>query len=114
MLQFGFERFELRPRLMGVEHLKIRMKEARNEKVDFFGLGLVAVGVGFLEFTLDKGQEKDWFGSSMIVTCFGVWITSIGKIASIIAGMPCGRHIVFWLVTGSPRWSASASRLSSA
>jgi DHA2 family multidrug resistance protein len=37
--------------------------------VDFFGLGLVAVGVGFLEFTLDKGQEKDWFGSSMIVTC---------------------------------------------
>jgi len=50
-------------------HLKARMKEARNEKVDFFGLGLVAVGVGFLEFTLDKGQEKDWFGSSMIVTC---------------------------------------------
>jgi DHA2 family multidrug resistance protein len=25
--------------------------------------------VGFLEFTLDKGQEKDWFGSQMIVTC---------------------------------------------
>jgi DHA2 family multidrug resistance protein len=49
-------------------HLKVRMNEARNEKVDFFGLGLVAVGVGFLEFTLDKGQEKDWFGSSMITT----------------------------------------------
>ena len=49
-------------------HLKTRMKEARHEKVDFFGLGLVAVGVGFLEFTLDKGQEKDWFGSSMITT----------------------------------------------
>ncbi len=49
-------------------HLKERMKEARNEKVDFFGLGLVAAGVGFLEFTLDKGQEKDWFGSPMIVT----------------------------------------------
>lgn len=49
-------------------HLKARMKEARNEKVDFFGLGLVAAGVGFLEFTLDKGQEKDWFGSPMIVT----------------------------------------------
>jgi DHA2 family multidrug resistance protein len=49
-------------------HLKARMKEARNEKVDFFGLGLVAAGVGFLEFTLDKGQQKDWFGSPMIVT----------------------------------------------
>jgi DHA2 family multidrug resistance protein len=50
-------------------HLKVRMKQARNERVDFFGLGLVAIGVGFLEFTLDKGQEKDWFGSQMIVTC---------------------------------------------
>jgi DHA2 family multidrug resistance protein len=30
------------------------------------GLGLVALGVGFLEFTLDKGQEKDWFGDPMI------------------------------------------------
>lgn len=49
-------------------HLKTRMAEARHEKVDFFGLGLVAAGVGFLEFTLDKGQEKDWFGSPMIVT----------------------------------------------
>ncbi|HEY0163566.1 MAG TPA: DHA2 family efflux MFS transporter permease subunit [Edaphobacter sp.] len=50
-------------------HMKVRMKESQKEKVDFFGLGLVAMGVGFLEFTLDKGQEKDWFGSQMIVTC---------------------------------------------
>lgn len=49
-------------------HLKTRRVEARREKVDFLGLGLVAAGVGFLEFTLDKGQEKDWFGSPMIVT----------------------------------------------
>lgn len=49
-------------------HLKLRREEAKHEKVDFFGLGLVAMGVGFLEFTLDKGQEKDWFGSQMITT----------------------------------------------
>jgi DHA2 family multidrug resistance protein len=49
--------------------MEIRRKQAHKEKVDFFGLGLVAIGVGFLEFTLDKGQEKDWFGSQMIVTC---------------------------------------------
>ncbi len=44
--------------------------ERRKEKspVDFMGLGLVAVGVGCLEFTLDKGQEKDWFGDPMIRT----------------------------------------------
>ena len=39
-------------------------------KVDFTGLGLVAVGVGCLEFVLDKGQEKDWFGDPMITTFF--------------------------------------------
>jgi DHA2 family multidrug resistance protein len=49
--------------------MKVRQLQAHKEKVDFFGLGLVAMGVGFLEFTLDKGQEKDWFGSQMIVTC---------------------------------------------
>ncbi len=38
------------------------------KKVDFTGLALVAGGVGVLEFFLDKGQEKDWFGSSLIVS----------------------------------------------
>src|SRR5271163_3707600 len=41
-------------------------------KVDFTGLGLVAIGVGCLEVVLDKGQEKDWFGSPMITTFFTI------------------------------------------
>jgi DHA2 family multidrug resistance protein len=36
-------------------------------KLDFFGFGLLASGFGSLEFILDKGQEDDWFGSSIIV-----------------------------------------------
>ena len=48
--------------------LKARMEEAKHLKVDFLGLGLVAAGVGLMEFTLDKGQEKDWFGDPMIRT----------------------------------------------
>src|ERR1700753_2935335 len=44
--------------------IKARMK--RRDKVDFTGLGTVALGVGLLEFTLDKGQQKDWFGSGEI------------------------------------------------
>jgi DHA2 family multidrug resistance protein len=48
--------------------LKLRKEKSKHLKVDFIGLGLVALGVGCLEFTLDKGQEKDWFGSPMIVT----------------------------------------------
>ena len=46
--------------------LKARKEAAKHLKVDFMGLGLVALGVGLLEFTLDKGQEKDWFGDPMI------------------------------------------------
>ena len=34
--------------------------------IDFTGLALVASGVGCLEFFLDKGQEKDWFGDPTI------------------------------------------------
>jgi DHA2 family multidrug resistance protein len=48
--------------------LKERQEESKHLKVDFMGLGLVGVGVGLLEFTLDKGQEKDWFGDPMIRT----------------------------------------------
>jgi len=36
-------------------------------RVDFMGLGLISIGVGCLEFVLDKGQEKDWFGDPTIV-----------------------------------------------
>ena len=49
-------------------HLKLRRENSKHRKVDFMGLGLVAIGVGCLEFTLDKGQEKDWFGDPMIRT----------------------------------------------
>ena len=49
-------------------HLKARRENSKHRKVDFMGLGLVAIGVGCLEFTLDKGQEKDWFGDPMIRT----------------------------------------------
>ncbi len=45
-----------------------QMKERMKQKlpIDFTGLALVASGVGCLEFFLDKGQEKDWFGDPMI------------------------------------------------
>ena len=39
-------------------------------KVDTMGLGLITIGVGCLEFVLDKGQEKDWFGDTKITSFF--------------------------------------------
>jgi MFS transporter, DHA2 family, multidrug resistance protein len=34
--------------------------------IDYWGIGLLAVGVGALQVMLDKGQEDDWFGSNWI------------------------------------------------
>ena len=47
---------------------EIQARTKRRDPVDFVGLLSVGIGVGLLEFTLDKGQEKDWFGSGMIQT----------------------------------------------
>jgi MFS transporter, DHA2 family, multidrug resistance protein len=47
-------------------------------KIDFVGLGLLAVGLGFLQIVLDKGQRDDWFGSPFIV-----WSTVIFSVALI-------------------------------
>src|SRR5579864_3559366 len=35
--------------------------------IDFWGMGLLAVGVGALQIVLDKGQEEDWFSSHLMV-----------------------------------------------
>ncbi len=36
--------------------------------VDYWGMGLLVVGIGALQIMLDKGQEEDWFSSRFIVT----------------------------------------------
>ena len=36
-------------------------------RIDGVGLGLIAVGLGALEYVLDKGQEDDWFNSHTII-----------------------------------------------
>jgi DHA2 family multidrug resistance protein len=47
-------------------HLKYAREHA-SKSVDWWGLGLIATGLGCLEYVLDKGQEDDWFHSSAIV-----------------------------------------------
>ncbi|HEX5284454.1 MAG TPA: DHA2 family efflux MFS transporter permease subunit [Bryocella sp.] len=57
---------------------EMKQRMQRRSPVDFIGLGAVALGVGLLEFTLDKGQEKDWFGSGQIqFTAFLAVVTLI-------------------------------------
>src|SRR5450756_423927 len=61
-----------------VVHDPAYLKELRKSKirVDYIGIALIVVGVGFLQYVLDKGQEKDWFSSHLIL---------VGSIVALIA-----------------------------
>ncbi len=56
---------------------EIVARTRRRDPVDFMGLFSVALGVGMLEFTLDKGQEKDWFGAGEIQTTASVAVIAL-------------------------------------
>ncbi|RMF96815.1 MAG: DHA2 family efflux MFS transporter permease subunit [Candidatus Schekmanbacteria bacterium] len=43
------------------------IKKAK-QKIDYFGLGFLAVGLGCLQIVLDKGEREDWFNSDFIIT----------------------------------------------
>jgi DHA2 family multidrug resistance protein len=40
----------------------------QSRRIDYWGIGMLAVGIGALQFVLDKGQEDDWFSSRMITS----------------------------------------------
>ena len=42
-------------------------KLAGGLRIDYVGVLLVFLGLGFLEFTLDRGEREDWFASGSIV-----------------------------------------------
>ncbi len=46
------------------------LRQLRNAgvRLDYIGLGFLAIGIGALQVLLDKGQEDDWFGSRFILT----------------------------------------------
>jgi DHA2 family multidrug resistance protein len=39
----------------------------QNRGIDYWGIGMLALGVGALQVVLDKGQEEDWFSAGWIV-----------------------------------------------
>ena len=46
-------------------------------RVDYIGLGLLALGLGTLQVVLDKGQRDDWFGSHFIVAMVAICVVSL-------------------------------------
>jgi len=52
-------------------------------RVDYMGLGLLAVGIGCLQIVLDKGQRQDWFQTQ--------WILQLAVLSVI-----CLIALIFW------------------
>lgn len=57
--------------------LYLRKMTKSKFRVDYAGIGLIVIGVGFLQYVLDKGQESDWFSSSAIVISLIIAIVAL-------------------------------------
>jgi MFS transporter, DHA2 family, multidrug resistance protein len=53
------------------------VRGAKGLKIDFIGLGLLAVGLGFLQIVLDKGERDDWFGSPFILWSTVIFVAAL-------------------------------------
>jgi DHA2 family multidrug resistance protein len=51
------------------------LRERKSGRIDYIGLGLLAVGLGTLQLMLDKGQREDWFGSA--------WLTRVAVVSAV-------------------------------
>src|SRR5439155_939553 len=49
----------------------LRQTKGAGIKIDYMGFGLLALGLGFLQVVLDKGQREDWFETGYI-TVFSI------------------------------------------
>jgi DHA2 family multidrug resistance protein len=61
-------------------------------RVDSWGIGFLALGIGALQIVLDKGQEEDWFGSPFITTL--AVITVVMLVAFIIRELRARHPVV--------------------
>jgi MFS transporter, DHA2 family, multidrug resistance protein len=52
--------------------------ERHRGRIDWTGIGLMAVGLGSLQLMLEKGQSKDWFASSLIVWLAVLAVVGLG------------------------------------
>ncbi len=48
-----------------------------SQRVDYWGIGLLAVGIGCLQIILDKGQEEDWLASKFITWLLVICIVAL-------------------------------------
>ncbi len=58
-----------------------RRRKLKETRIDYTGLGFVALGLGTLQVVLDKGQREDWFESQFIL---GLTVISAASLIFVI------------------------------
>ena len=68
-----------------------------SQKIDYWGIGMLAVGIGALQVVLDKGQEKDWFATTWITVfaCLSVVVLAAFILHELRASEPVVNLRVF-------------------
>lgn len=59
----------------------IEARAKRGERTDYFGIGSIIIGVGCLQYVLDKGEQLEWFDSTLI--CMTAAIAGVALVAMI-------------------------------
>jgi MFS transporter, DHA2 family, multidrug resistance protein len=62
----------------------------RSSRIDYWGIGMLALGIATLQIVLDKGQEKDWFGTH--------WITAV----TVLSGAALITFVIYELRVDHP------------
>jgi MFS transporter, DHA2 family, multidrug resistance protein len=79
-------------------------------KVDLWGIGFLALGIGSLQVLLDTGQRKDWFSSSYILTFTALCV--FGLVALIVRELTTEHPVVDLRVLKNRSFSAGVLLIS--
>ena len=58
------------------------LKNLKAGRIDFWGIGFLALWIGCLQVMLDKGQDDDWFSSHFI--CWLAVLAVVGFILFLV------------------------------
>ena len=83
---------------------------ARPRGTDFFGLGLIAVGLGCLQVMLDRGEDADWFGSGFIVMM--AMLAAAGLVGAVLWLTVAKKPIVHLAVFKDRNFAAGCAMIS--
>ena len=86
------------------------VKRSNGSRVDLWGIGFLALGIGSLQIVLDTGQRKDWF-SSQYIQIFAI-LCVFGLVALIIRELMTDHPVVDLRVLKNRSFSAGVFLIS--